>query len=178
MEDEWRCTRRTRKKALQLLQLALQAALAFAHPFLLFESAEVELFHDLEHVNLEQHDVHERAARFDVQRAVGPRLGVDETSVQLKDAQKLDEVAANEFARAHACGFIRAIQAFEIASLFTTQRAQRGEVFELGRGETQRAKMIELGIDLRQQPRQRKLRLIATDESVLGLRIRMPVQEG
>src|SRR4051794_22504758 len=109
MEDEWRRTRRTREKALQLLQLALQAALAFAHPFLLFKGAEVELFYDLEHVNLEQHDMYERAARFDLQRAVGPRLGVDETAVQLEDAQKLDEVAPNEFARAHARGFIRAI---------------------------------------------------------------------
>src|SRR6185436_10798026 len=127
---------------MQLFHLVLQSALAFCHPFLLIERAKVKLFHELEHVDLEQHDVHERATRFDLQRAVRPCLGVNEAAVQLEDAQEFDEVASNELARPYARRLLCAIEAFEVAPLFTAQRAERREVFELCGCKAQRAEMI------------------------------------
>jgi hypothetical protein len=76
--------------------------------------------------------------------------GADELALEREDAQEIDEVCADE--------------------------AQRAQVGQLRRGETQRAQGIELALHLRQQRAQVEALAVAAHEAVLGLRARVPMQ--
>jgi hypothetical protein len=95
--------------------------------------------------------VHLRAAGDDLEAApVGRRVGADEVALEVEDAQEVDEVRADE--------------------------AQRPQVGELVGPEVQRAERVELAVQLGNELGERIRRRVATEEGVLGLRLRVPMQ--
>ena len=69
-------------------------------------------------------------------------------------------------------------EASKIVELLSIDNPQAADVGQLGRRETQRAQRIQLLVQVRQQLGQRVLGLVAADEGVLGLRLRIAVQHG
>ena len=141
--------RRFVAKIAQHLQLLGQPASPFGQCLGLVETAEVELVDDRQHMDLESHHMHLRAARDDLQSA-RVVANLDEIALELEDAQEVDEIALDEPKPAQVGQFIRQ--------------------------ESQRAQMVDLLVDLGDQMRQRIVVRIAANEDVLGLCLRMPVQ--
>ena len=130
----------------QALDLGRQAPATFGERRAGVEAAEVELVDDRQHEDLERHHVDLRPDRDDLERlAVGARARADEVALEVEDAQEVDEVRADE--------------------------AQAPQVGELVGPEAQRAEGVELAVDLGEQLGERKRRLVAADEGVLGLRL-------
>ena len=108
--------------AAQQVGLGLQPALALGQHFGGFEAAEVELIHNRQHENLEEHGLDNRPFHADAEPVLLVHGYLDEAAFELEQLQIIHKIAFN--------------------------KAQTTQIVELIRSETQSTQGIELGFQL------------------------------
>jgi hypothetical protein len=131
--------------------LVVQAFAPLGQRGLRIETAEIQLVDQRQHEDLEGHGVDLRPACLDLQHRP-LHGGGNEVALEAEDAQEVDEVALDV--------------------------AQRAHVVQLVGLESQAAQVVQLLVDLAEQLGQRIVGLVAADEGVFGLGLRMPMQHG